>query len=154
MIKVIFEHKLEVPTIMVEFQVDDFEEEFDGEKALAVLLLEDVVFLNNHWWLSASRSTKFYKEPPENPWPEDACNTFSISVNCNDIFAWACADAEECYFDELQDLFNHWKKDKTWGSAVWCIKKRNQLPQKPVYDSIMKTGIWDLDNIVTNQEET
>ena len=45
---------------------------------------------------------------------------------------------------ELQDLYDHWEKDKEWGPAVWCIKKRKQLPQRPVLEAIERAGIWDL----------
>ena len=48
------------------------------------------------------------------------------------------------FFKELKDLFYHYKKDPGWGTAVWCIKKRDILPQKPVFDIIQKEGIWDL----------
>jgi hypothetical protein len=82
---------------------------FDECKALAMLLNNEIVFINNHWW--------------RNDWPEDAKKTFSINCNCNDIFAWACADAEEVEYDELQDLYDHVSKDPALGAAIWCIKK-------------------------------
>jgi len=97
--------------------------------------------------MSANRSPKFYKDPPENPWPEDACKTFSVSVNCNDIFCWGAADAEECFIDDLEDLYKHWQQDKNWGAAIWCIKRRGMMPQKPVEEAIRKEGIWDLDSM-------
>lgn len=113
---------------------------FDENAALAHLLATSNVFLNNHWWMSV-------KENKENPWPKDACETFSINVNCNDVFAWACADGEEVTFKELEDLYAHFHKDSTWGCAIWCIKKRGYMPQNPVEDAIRKAGIWDLDSM-------
>lgn len=104
--------------------------DFEIEEALAVLLIEGAVFVNSPWW--------------EKKWPETARKGFCVLVNCNDVFAWGCADAEMCLFSEFEELFDYYVKDKKWGTAVWCIKKRGFLPQKPVFDRIVKEGIWDL----------
>ncbi len=98
---------------------------------LAALLTAEVVFLNSHWWKSE--------------WPEDARKTTALCVNCNDVFAWACADAEGLDYAEIEDLYDHWVRDPSWGAAVWCIKKRGQMPQKPVADKIQAGGIWILE---------
>lgn len=113
----------------------DVEMMFEEEPALALLLINHQVFMNTHWWMK------------DEGWPKDATETFSFNVNCNDVFAWGCADAEEMFDDDLRDVYDHFIKDPMWGTAVWCMKKRNQLPQKPVYDKIMAAGIWDLDNM-------
>ena len=97
---------------------------------LASLLASEVVFLNTHW----GKPT----------WPEEAQKTIALYVNCNDVFAWGYSDAEELSYDEIGGLFDHWQKDPEWGSAIWCIKKRKQMPQKPVENIIKNKGIWDL----------
>lgn len=150
----LFEYKSdpEDPT-PVKYKIDNKEVQYDIQAVLVVLLLEEVIFLNDHWWMSTTRDSRFFKEPLENPWPEEACNTVSLNVNCSDVFAWGCSDAEECTYRELKDVFDHWEKDPVWGGAIWCIKKRNQMPQKPVYKRIMEAGIWNLDEIVTKSEE-
>lgn len=102
---------------------------FEDDKALARLLAEGVVFLNSHWW--------------EEDWPERAKKITSLNVNCNDIFAWGCADAEEMEYDELQGLYDLWFADRTWGAAKWCASKRKQQPQPPVIASMKKAGVWD-----------
>lgn len=113
---------------------EDEEPEIDLENFLAHLLSKDIVFLNTHWW--------------EDDWPEKAKKTISIIVNCNDIFAWACADGEELLGeDDIDTFWQYYSKDPDWGPVVWCIRKRNMLPQKPVYDDIQKDGIWDLDKM-------
>jgi hypothetical protein len=109
------------------------EMQFEDGKALAVLLANDVIFLNSYWW--------------EKEWPEDARKVTALCVNCNDIFAWGCADAENLNYEDLQDLYDHWLKDKRNGSAVWCCKKRGQLPQAPVLKDIKAGGIWDMDSM-------
>lgn len=106
---------------------------FEEEAALAHLLMNEVVFLNSHWW--------------EKEWPEAARKQTSINVNCNDVFAWGCADAESMLHDDIENLYRMWRKDPEWGSAVWCMIRRNQMPQKPVEKRIRDAGIWDLDSL-------
>lgn len=107
---------------------------FEPERALALLLLKDIVFLNNHWW-------------KKDKWPNEACEKFSINVNCSDVFALGGADAEELDYEELEDLYNHWEQDNTWGSIIWCIRKRRELPHPIVQKRISEAGKWDLNQI-------
>ena len=100
---------------------------------LCVLIYNEAVFVNSFWW--------------KEDWPDDARKFISLNVNCNDCFAWGVADAEELEYEDIEDLFEHWEKDPSWGTYVWCIKKRNMAPQPPVYDDIMKGGIWNLDEM-------
>lgn len=106
---------------------------FNEEYALAILLLSDAVFLNDHWWKK------------EDGWPEDACKTSSLNVNTSDVLAWGCADAEGITWKELQDVYEYWLKDPADGTVIWFCKKVNMMPQKPVADAIRKAGIWDID---------
>lgn len=105
------------------------EEVFDEERALALLLINEVVFLNCHWW--------------EKEWPEDARNRASINVNCNDIFVWGCADAETINHEDIEPLYRMWIADPEWGAAKWCAMRRQQQPQTPVIDLMKKAGAWD-----------
>ena len=101
---------------------------FELEAALAVLLNQGILILNNHWW---RKDFSDYQK-----------QLFSISVNCSDVFCFASADAEEMMFKDIQDVFEHWEKDNKWGTTVWCIKKRKQEPIGPVFDAIINDGIW------------
>lgn len=112
---------------------------FEPEMALAWLLVKNVVIINSHWWKKGK-------------WPQEACDSFSISVDCSDVFSWASADAEPLFYDDLEDLYDHYAKDSYWGPAIWCIKRRKQLPQKPVYDRIQQAGIWNLEEISKDWE--
>lgn len=103
---------------------------FEQEDALALLLINEVVFLNSHHW--------------EDDWPVEARKAISINVNCNDVFVWGCADAETLPYGEIQALYDMWAKDPREGGNVWCIIRRKQLPQRPVAEAIRKAGIWDL----------
>jgi len=130
--KEIYNHELNEDNdegLLVKWSMDE-KEHFVPEAALSVLLIEQKIFLNSNWF--------------QEGWPEDAKKRTSLNVNCNDVFAWACADSEDLDYSELEDLFNHYQKDPGWGIAVWCIKKRGQTPQKPVFDRIQSAGIWDL----------
>lgn len=111
----------------------DREMKFETPQALAHMLINEVIFLNDHWW--------------QKEWPDAAKKLASLNVNCNDVFAWGCADAEELPYDEIEPLYRMWRKDPSWGPAVWCMIRRNQMPQKPVEDSIRKAGVWDLDKL-------
>lgn len=109
------------------------EDKFEEEGALAILLLNGVIFLNSHHWLD--------------DWPEDAKKRTSLNVNTNDIFMWGCADAETIDFADIEAVYRAWKKDPVWGTAVWACQRNNLMPQKPVYDRIKAAGIWDLDSM-------
>lgn len=106
---------------------------FEENLALAALLMQGKITLNSHWW--------------KKEWPDIAKETFSINVNCDDVFAWGCSDAQELDYEELQTLWEYHIKDPRWGCEVWCMTKRGYLPQSPVYNDIQQEGIWNLDNM-------
>ncbi len=68
-----------------------------------------------------------------------------LSVNCSDVFAWGVSESEPLPFDELEDLYGHWLKDRRHGADVWCMVRRREMPQRPVEEAIRKAGVWDLD---------
>ena len=78
-------------------------------------------------------------------WPKDS---ITIHVNCNDIFAWGCADSEDLLHEEIKALFDHVVKDPDHGAAVFCIKKRKAKPQAPVYEILKKQNVWPIDEII------
>jgi hypothetical protein len=114
-----------------EFDMQDGTTEYLEEEILAVLLANEQVILNEFWWREDA--------------PEDMRKMCSLAALCNDVFMWGCADAEPFFFRDLHEMWEHYKKDPDWGIAVWCIKRRKMMPQKPVYDYIKAAGIWDLD---------
>jgi hypothetical protein len=95
---------------------DDY---FDDEKALSELLADGVLFCN-----SGARTTVLY-------------------VNCNDVFAWGCADAEDFLTDEIRPLYRMWVANRIWGPVRWVCLKRNQKPQAPVERDMRAAGQWD-----------
>lgn len=102
----------------------------EDEEYLTFLLCKGELFINNGHW--------------NKDWPKDK---ITIHLGCNDIFAWGCADAEDISYSDLPEIYEHYIKDPLCGTAVWCIKKRGVMPQKPVYDKIKASGIWNLDEM-------
>lgn len=41
-----------------------------------------------------------------------------------------------------------------YGSDIWCILKRKNLPQKPVFDKIQKTEKYDLTKLNFEEDLT
>jgi hypothetical protein len=111
---------------------------FNNDEALAVLLLSGVVFLNSHHW--------------EEGWPKEAREATSINVDTSDVFAWGSADAETIGYKDIEEIYRYWLKDSNWGTAVWAIILKKELPQRPVGERIREAGIWDLDVLTTEHE--
>lgn len=99
------------------------------EKALAELLDKGVLFANSRDFLDLD-GTK-------------GGHTVVLFVNCNDIFAWGCADAEDLPHDEIANLYKAVQADPAWGAAKWCCVRRQQKPQKPAEDMMQAAGSWD-----------
>lgn len=61
-------------------------------------------------------------------------------VGCNDLFFWACADAE-AITDENIDIFEQSYRDAAnatddgdlYGHLLFCCRARGMRPQKPYY---------------------
>jgi hypothetical protein len=125
---------------------------FEPEKALAHMLLNEVIFINSHWWkfeqVGEAGPDGWKTIPREDAtWTKEESKIISVNVNCNDVFAWGCADAEELPYDEIENLYRMWVRDPSWGSAIWCMKQRKEMPQKPVEDRIRKAGIWNFEEL-------
>lgn len=104
------------------------EEVCQEEPALAQLLAAGELFANGRKYLECG---------------EPADETTVLFVQCNDIFAWGCADAESLPFDEIGNLYRMWHADKSWGTAKWCALRRKQQPQGPVIQRMKQDGSWD-----------
>ena len=94
----------------------------DEEAALSILLREGVLFSNTGEF--------------------DGDKTVCLFVNCNDLFAWACADAEHFKHHEIPELYRAWESG-SWGVERWCCIRRNQKPQKPAEKIMREKGMWD-----------
>jgi hypothetical protein len=109
------------------------EEWVNENVALAYLLVNDVVFLNN-----TNLGTK------KNPnW------TTIVSVNCNDTFYYSTADAESVSCgdgepdSELMQLYEHCTENVNLGYAKFCALKRKMRPLPEIVSMMKKAGTWD-----------
>lgn len=74
-------------------------------------------------------------------------------VNCNDLFFWACSDAETIESDQdiegLRKAFEDCEKLDRLGGCdaplLWVCRKRKMRPQDPYYKHFQK-ALWPLFN--------
>lgn len=109
----------------------DGEKHYFHEQILGWLLLSNEAFIN-----SSVIDKQFWDDDDT---PQE---TTIIFINCNDVFAWACAEGEPATDDDIEKLYEELKKDQGWGSVIWVCKKRNQKPQIPVEEDMKKSGSW------------
>lgn len=70
--------------------------------------------------------------------------SLKVTVNCNDVFAWACADCEDIASEEeLQDLYDASAADRNWGMLKWVCKKRGEKPQRGWIVIMKHQRSWD-----------
>ncbi len=98
------------------------------EEMVAKLLIDDVVFVNSRDY--------YYKGQKEG-------HTIVLFVNCNDVFAWGCADSEDVSSGDIPSLFEAHMQDKRYGSDKWCCQQRQQKPQAPLEKMMREYGSWD-----------
>ena len=73
-----------------------------------------------------------------------------IAENCNDLFFWACADAEDITPADLPALEQAIKDCEAvkphysaYAGTIWACRKRKMRPQNPCYSSYPKE-LWPL----------
>ncbi|MGN6108964.1 MAG: hypothetical protein ACTHU0_27910 [Kofleriaceae bacterium] len=107
------------------------EDVFNHDMALAHLLLNQVVFMSNHWW--------------EQTWPDVARQAATAVVNCSDTFACAGSDAEALPFGEIEPLYRLWRSDPMWGSTAWVVRHRRIRPIPQIESALRRAG-YDVDS--------
>ena len=118
---------------------------FDDSMALAFLFMENVIFA-----IPKNIVEDSWKKDKEE-WTPSKEPTIVIFVNCNDVFAWAYADAEpvDCEDYEtrgaLYDLLKSYLEDRNHGTVKWVCKKRKMKPQAPMVQQMIEKGSWDAD---------
>lgn len=104
----------------------------DEDKMIAHMLL------GGDLWTREASATINKGSPYECSHDESTC----VYVNCNDLFAWGCADAEPLPHDEVVPLFMLWHENARWGSTKWCCFRRNEQPQAPIARDMKAAGVW------------
>lgn len=84
---------------------------FDQLWKAVLLVATDQCFFSQHY-------PDEYKEDPV------------LCIICNDTFAFASADCERVLWEEVEAVYNCYKKDPKFGLVRWVCKKRNE---KPIY---------------------
>ena len=116
---------------------------FDEDEAILQLLAEGILFSN--YRTHSSDDKKLTNDG----------KTIVLFLNCNDVFAWACADAEDVSsIEELKSLYDYCEKYGAWeGSTIWVCMKRKQKPQSPVEKMLKDNNTWpiELDTIEENK---
>lgn len=75
-------------------------------------------------------------------WQTEA-GDLKLYVNCNDVFWWGCADAEEITAENIA-LFETAMKDAgDDGGLLFCARARSLRPQGAIYKCISKEN-WHL----------
>jgi hypothetical protein len=79
---------------------------------------------------------------------DDQYAPITLLVNCNDVFAWGCADCEELTADDVPALEQALDDaqaagDRGAGHLLWIARKRQMRPQGACYDHIDKC-LWAL----------
>jgi hypothetical protein len=54
-------------------------------------------------------------------------------INCNDLWAWACAEFEDITFEDLPELKMCLTLSEKYGDILWACRKIGMRPQKPYY---------------------
>lgn len=119
----------------------------DEELAVSILLKEGVLFVsfNRDFSYEPMKVGDVYKS---------GGNTIVVVVNCSDIFAWGCSDAEDLPYNEIPKLYKMFVADTKWGSTKWCCLRRNQQPQEPIKELMIKEGSWndDMEKLPKNRQ--
>lgn len=115
---------------------------FDEEAALSDLLKEGILFCNY----------RFYSRLKEG---KSDGQTIVLFVVANDVFAYACADAEDLPLTELHNLYTLWKNHGPNGVIKWLAIQRNEKPLNSIVENLKKSGLWDsnMEKLCENQCE-
>lgn len=68
--------------------------------------------------------------------------TIGVAVMCNDVFGYACADAEEVPYGDILDVWKAQKNNPIYGVLIWLIHRRKCKPIQPHIDSLKEAGLW------------
>lgn len=75
---------------------------------------------------------------------EDDDTLVLFRANCNDLFYWGCADAEEIMPNDIDSLNQAFVDcGGVWGVWLWCARKRQQRPQGAAY-AFFDEALWPL----------
>lgn len=104
---------------------------FDKEFALIELILGDCVFIGRG-------DTPFF-EAGEG----EAPSPLAIWFNCNDLWAWACADAEIMNYEDIEGYYIAMCDPRPFAITKWICKKFGRRPMPEIIRDMQRDGVWD-----------
>ena len=104
----------------------------DHEAMAAHFLEENILFVNSRRYICDEEKEELSKD-----------ETLVLFLNCNDVFAWGCADAECVSYNELPELFKLYEANKDCGCIQWVCIKRNEKPQAPIIKYMKEKNGWN-----------
>lgn len=95
---------------------------------------------DNGWVFELLRLASKYDACESLQWTED----LRFFINCNDVFFWACADAEKVTKADVPLLAQCWLlAGAIDGDMLYCARKRKLRPQGAMYKFIDEEN-WHL----------
>lgn len=86
--------------------------------------------------------------------PKNQPNIFVCHFRCDDCFQWASGETFEVTPSNIREVFEYVKKDPDHGGDMYWIRQNKLMPQKPLYDIMINSGIWipeDFDGLAPNE---
>ena len=74
-------------------------------------------------------------------------------MNCNDMFYWGCADAEDITNESLDELARAFQDSEDHGAALYCARQRGMRPQGAFYSYVDESD-WRLFHACGPHRET
>ena len=119
----------------IEWEMDN-ELVTEPEGMLAHLIVNGIVFINCAWWLDDG--------DPER-------ERTKLLVSCGDTFAYACADAEELPYSQIEVLYGMFLLDPLWGPTAWAVSRRKIEPIAPCKEHLVERSRWEYDALLRRE---
>jgi hypothetical protein len=72
----------------------------------------------------------------------DDIQVTTLEMNASDFFIWGCSDWENILESDIDELHRLHTENKYSGSDLWLCRRRNEQPQDPIKESMIKSGTW------------
>ena len=111
------------------YQDTDKDPYFDAGKAALELLKEDILWVRDGGYLDGYIAGGMRDK-------------MVLLANLNDVFMWACSDAEDVSQSDVQILYDGLMAKRTHYVTDWACKKRNMQPQPKLKQMMIDDGEW------------
>lgn len=108
----------------------DLEYDFDEESAICELIEAGIVFIGG-------KSGPFFR------CGDESGAQVGLWVNCNDLWAWATADAEPLAIDDIEPLYVTMCNPARFSFQRWAALRYRRLPMPEIVLDMKSVGVWD-----------